>query len=44
MANGNNGPIRVLPADDHCVARAGIRQFLETAGEIQVDVQESAVA
>src|SRR4030067_3843726 len=29
-------PIRVLPADDHAVGRAGIRQFLETSNEIQV--------
>src|SRR5512139_2523953 len=28
--------IRVLLADDHAVVRAGIRQFLETAGDIQV--------
>lgn len=28
--------IRVLLADDHAVVRAGIRQFLEHAGEIQV--------
>jgi len=29
-------PIRVLLADDHAVVRAGIRQFLETAPDIQV--------
>jgi DNA-binding NarL/FixJ family response regulator len=29
-------PIRVLLADDHAVVRAGIRQFLEHAGDIQV--------
>jgi DNA-binding NarL/FixJ family response regulator len=29
-------PIRVLLADDHAVVRAGIRQFLEQAGDIQV--------
>ncbi|HJW89113.1 MAG TPA: response regulator transcription factor [Anaerolineales bacterium] len=29
-------PIRVLLADDHAVVRAGIRQFLELSGEIQV--------
>ena len=29
-------PIRVLLADDHAVVRAGIRQFLEDAGDIQV--------
>lgn len=28
--------IRVILADDHAVVRAGIRQFLEQAGEIQV--------
>ena len=28
--------IRVLLADDHAVVRAGIRQFLERAGDIQV--------
>ena len=28
--------IRVLLADDHAVVRAGIRQFLETAGDIRV--------
>ncbi len=30
------GPIRVILADDHAVVRAGIRQFLETAGGIDV--------
>ena len=29
-------PIRVLLADDHAVVRAGIRQFMERAGDIQV--------
>ena len=29
--------IRVLLADDHAVVRAGIRQFLETAGDILVE-------
>ena len=29
-------PIRVILADDHAVVRAGIRQFLEHAGDIQV--------
>jgi DNA-binding NarL/FixJ family response regulator len=29
-------PIRVLLADDHAVVRAGIRQFLEHGGDIQV--------
>src|SRR4030042_4544020 len=28
--------IRVLLADDHAIVRAGIRQFLERAGDIQV--------
>src|SRR5512146_3337211 len=28
--------IRVLLADDHAVVRAGIRQFLEYAGDIEV--------
>ncbi len=41
-------PIRVLLADDHAVVRAGIRQFLEHAGDIQVvaeaDDGESAKA
>jgi DNA-binding NarL/FixJ family response regulator len=32
----NSDPIRVLLADDHAVVRAGIRQFLETAGDICV--------
>ncbi|OGO65150.1 MAG: hypothetical protein A2029_16955 [Chloroflexi bacterium RBG_19FT_COMBO_47_9] len=31
-----NDPIRVLLADDHAIVRAGIRQFLERAGDIQV--------
>lgn len=31
-----SGPIRVLLADDHAVVRAGIRQFLEKADDIQV--------
>jgi len=31
-----NYPIRVLLADDHAVVRAGIRQFMERAGDIQV--------
>jgi two-component system, NarL family, response regulator LiaR len=29
-------PIRVLLADDHAIVRAGIRQFLEYAGDIRV--------
>ena len=32
----NANPIRVLLADDHAIVRAGIRQFLERAGDIQV--------
>src|SRR5512139_885764 len=32
----NIEPIRVLLADDHAIVRAGIRQFLERAGDIQV--------
>lgn len=32
----NQTPIRVLLADDHAVVRAGIRQFLERSGRIQV--------
>ncbi len=28
--------VRVLLADDHAVVRAGIRQFLENSGKIQV--------
>ena len=28
--------IRVLLADDHAIVRAGIRQFLESAGDIEV--------
>ena len=32
----NANPIRVLLADDHAILRAGIRQFLERAGDIQV--------
>ncbi|MBN1887509.1 MAG: response regulator transcription factor [Thermoflexales bacterium] len=31
-----SNPIRVLLADDHAVVRAGIRQFMERAGDIQV--------
>ncbi len=32
----STSPIRVLLADDHAVVRAGIRQFMERAGDIQV--------
>ncbi len=31
-----SNPIRVILADDHAVVRAGIRQFLEHSGDIQV--------
>jgi len=34
-------PIRVLLADDHAVVRAGIRQFLERAGDIQIVAEAS---
>ncbi len=34
-------PIRVLLADDHVVVRAGIRQILEHAGDIQVIAEAS---
>jgi len=33
--------IRVLLADDHAVVRAGIRQFLESAGDIEVIAEAS---
>lgn len=36
MAAESTQPIRVLLADDHAVVRAGIRQFLELAGDIEV--------
>ena len=36
-----NSPIRVLLADDHAVVRAGIRQFLEHSGDIQVVAEAS---
>lgn len=37
MTNQPSSPaIRVLLADDHAVVRAGIRQFLEMSGDIQV--------
>ncbi|MGC1377583.1 MAG: response regulator transcription factor [Anaerolineales bacterium] len=38
MTNSPN-KIRVLLADDHAVVRAGIRQFLETAGDILVEAE-----
>jgi DNA-binding NarL/FixJ family response regulator len=31
-----NNPIRLILADDHAVVRAGIRQFLEQAGDLQI--------
>ena len=34
--NDSKPLIRVILADDHAVVRAGIRQFLEQAGDIQV--------
>jgi len=37
----SNKPIRVLLADDHAVVRAGIRQFLEHAADIQVVAEAS---
>ncbi len=36
MTEESSTSIRVLLADDHAVVRAGIRQFLEHAGDIQV--------
>lgn len=36
MMMPNNEPIHVLLADDHAIVRAGIRQFLERSGDIQV--------
>jgi DNA-binding NarL/FixJ family response regulator len=32
----SKSPIRVLLADDHAIVRAGIRQFMDRAGDIQV--------
>lgn len=44
----DENPIRVVLADDHAVVRAGIRQFLEASGEIEVidevDDGSSAIA
>jgi len=34
--NEKTDPIRVILADDHAIVRAGIRQFLEHAGDIQI--------
>lgn len=39
MTESSSKPIRVLLADDHAVVRAGIRQFLETAGDIFVEAE-----
>jgi len=36
---GKSTPIQVLLADDHAVVRAGIRQFLEKASDIQVTAE-----
>ena len=36
-----SGPIRALLADDHAVVRAGIRQILEHAGDIQIIAEAS---
>jgi DNA-binding NarL/FixJ family response regulator len=36
MTDSPPSPIRVLLADDHAVVRAGIRQFMEHAGDIEV--------
>lgn len=36
MSDAQAARIRVVLADDHAVVRAGIRQFLERAGDIQV--------
>jgi DNA-binding NarL/FixJ family response regulator len=36
MTNSSPSPIRILLADDHAVVRAGIRQFMEHAGDIEV--------
>lgn len=39
--NENIKPIKVILADDHAVVRAGIRQFLESAGDIEVIAEAS---
>jgi len=36
VSNPGAKPIRVLLADDHTIVRAGIRKFLESAGDIEV--------
>lgn len=36
-----NEPIKVILADDHAVVRSGIKQFLESTGEIQVLAEAS---
>src|SRR5512138_913880 len=39
--NSTSTSIRVLLADDHAVVRAGIRQVLEHAGDIQIVAEAS---
>lgn len=39
--NNTSAPIRVLLADDHAIVRAGIRQVLEHAGDIQIVAEAS---
>ena len=39
--NNTSAPIRVLLADDHAIVRAGIRQVLEHAGDIQIIAEAS---
>ena len=41
MKAKSNQPIRVLLADDHAIVRAGIRQLLEHAGDIQIVAEAS---
>lgn len=41
MTENTANPIRVILADDHAVVRAGIRQFMEHAGDIQVVAEAS---
>lgn len=42
MSGGNKSQtLRILLADDHAVVRAGIRQFLDQAGDIQVIAEAS---
>jgi DNA-binding NarL/FixJ family response regulator len=46
MTPDSSAPIRVVLADDHAVVRAGTRQFLELAGDIQVvaEAEDGALA